>query len=115
MTSAQVGPKSSEEEKNAFLLEQRNRNQILDSQRDAFSKRLLISATAFGAAAILGGSLISVPAISAGVMAGGTLAIGMGYWGYSSGLPEWWRFGSLLVGALCLVWVGYRQGRADRR
>jgi hypothetical protein len=105
---------SSPEERKAYADEQQRRHQAFQAALAGFSKYLLVTATAFGVFAILLGSTIAVPAISAGVMAGGTIAVGIGYWSYSSGLPEWWRFASLLAGGLCLAWVGYRQWRLDR-
>jgi uncharacterized membrane protein YphA (DoxX/SURF4 family) len=104
---------ATQEERKAQAEDQQRKQQLFGAAMREFSKVRVLVTTVLGALAILAGALLPVPAIAAGVIAGGALSIGVGYWSYGSDLPEWWRFASLLVGSLSLVFVGYRQWRHD--
>ena len=107
----QLSPTATPEERQARAEIQKKRQDAFNEVARRFSRVLLVAATGLGVPAILLGSFITSPAIGAGLMLGGVLAVGVGYWWYSSLINDWWRFGSLLIGFATLLFVGYRQHR----
>lgn len=104
-------PSATQEERKAHAEDQQRKQQLFGAAMGEFSKIRVIVTTILGVLAILGGSFLP---IAAGVIAGGAISIGVGYWSFAAKLPEWWRFISLLIGSLSLVFVGDRQWRYDR-
>ena len=97
------------EERKARADIQQERQKAFDEASRRFARVLLIVATVCGVAAILIGSLISLPETSAGLMLGGIFSVGIGYWQYSICVDDWCRFTSLLICLTVLLFVGYRQ------
>lgn len=74
----------------------------------SFGRAVLMVAAPLGLIAIILGSLIGMHAIGTGLIAGGILAVGWGYYGYWSHLDDWLRFVSLVCGFAVLLFVAYR-------
>ena len=104
-------PTAAVEERRAFEEQQRQRQEAFDAANRKFARVLLIVATVLGVAGILFGAALSAPASGVGLMLGGILSVGVGYFGYSNHLDDWWRFLSLSAGFAALLFVGHRQSR----
>jgi hypothetical protein len=74
----------------------------------SFARSVVMVAAPLGLIAIVVGSLIGMHAIGTGLIAGGILAVGWGYYGYWSYLDDWIRFVSLLCGFAVLLFVAWR-------
>lgn len=73
-----------------------------------FAWRLIEVATPLGLLAILVGAYLTSYAVGTGLILGGILCVGAGYWGYWQYIENWARLVSLLVGFAVLVFLGYR-------
>lgn len=74
-----------------------------------FSRILILVSTPLGVAAILIGAYLKYFAIGTGLILGGILSLGWGYFSYWDYLDDWIRFVSLLIGFVILLFVGYRR------
>jgi hypothetical protein len=74
----------------------------------SFARTVVMVAAPLGLIAIVLGSLIGMHAIGTGLIAGGIMAVGWGYYGYWSYLDDWIRFVSLLCGFAVLLFVAWR-------
>lgn len=100
---------------NATPEERKQRADEIQARRDkfeaaarSFARTLIMVAAPIGLIAIVIGSLIGMHAIGTGLIAGGILTVGWGYYGYWSYLQDSTRFISLLCGFAVLLFVAYR-------
>ena len=63
--------------------------------------------TPLGIAAIVIGTVISLPSVGTGLILGGIFAVANGYWGYWNYADDWLRFVSLILGFVILLFVAY--------
>lgn len=87
---------------------QRAAREAYTLEAKAFSWRLILVATPLGFLAILMGAYLTSYPVGTGLILGGILAIGAGYWGYWQYIENWARLVSLLAGFAILVFLGYR-------
>lgn len=104
-----VNPTPEERQKYAQALQQENqkRAKAYEAAAKYFARHLIYVATPLGICAILIGAYLPLYAIGTGLILGGILTTGCGYWYYWDYLPELVRFVSLLVGFIILLFVGY--------
>jgi hypothetical protein len=107
-------PNPTPEERQQYMDEQQQRQKDAHANQEAyaaaakeFARHLVIVATLLGVAAILIGAYLPLYAIGTGLIFGGILTVGTGYWSYWSYLENWVRFVSLLAGFAILLFVGY--------
>lgn len=96
------------EERKQRAEETRARQEKFDAAAKSFARTLIVVAAPLGLIAIVIGSLIGMHAIGTGLIAGGILTVGWGYYGYWSYLEDAIRFLSLLCGFAVLLFVAYR-------
>ena len=102
-------PTSTPEERKANFEVQQKSEAAFGQAARAFSRVLILVATPLGVAAIFVGTLIPLHSIGTGLILGGILTVGYGYWFYWAHLEDWVRFVSLLAGFGILAFVGYWQ------
>jgi hypothetical protein len=73
----------------------------------SFARVLVLIATPLGVAAILIGAFLTPYWLGTGLILGGILTVGSGYYFYWQYLEDWLRFVSLLAGFVVLLVVGY--------
>lgn len=98
---------STPEEQRAHFEEQEKQRAAYREAAREFGQALIFAATPLGIAAILLGTFIPLHSIGTGLILGGILTVGAGYWNYWSYLEDWMRFVSLLIGFAILLFVGY--------
>jgi len=103
-------------EPNATPAERKARADLVQQRQDDFKRRaeafarvLILVATPLGIAAMLIGAYLPLRDIGTGLILGGILTVGHGYWSYWDHLQDWRRFVSLLLGFVVLLFIGYRR------
>ncbi len=95
----------------------RRQRAMLDAHAAAnkeFAWRLITVGTPLGLSAILIGAYSSIYEIGTGLILGGIVTVTFGYWSYWQYIADWARLGSLLVGFVILLFLGYRRVREIR-
>jgi hypothetical protein len=95
------------DQRTALQEKQKADNLAYQEAERRFSLRLLLAAAPLGYAALLVGAAQFASGLGPGLMFGGILAVGSGYWWHWSYLDDWVRFVSLLLAMVVLVFVGY--------
>lgn len=86
------------------------------SAAKGFAKFLLLVAAPLGVAAIAIGANLRSPATSSGLIVGGIITVGVGYWAYWENLQGWLRFVSLLIAfTVLLIAAGRQSSKASPR
>ncbi|HUI13408.1 MAG TPA: hypothetical protein VL048_08085 [Xanthobacteraceae bacterium] len=96
-----------QDEQREWQKAQHERSEAYKAAAKDFAKHLIVIAAPLGVAAILIGAYLPLYAIGTGLIFGGIVAAGSGYWSYWDYLENRLRFASLLVGFLILLFVGY--------
>jgi len=99
---------TSEERKANFEAQQKKRDAFNAAAKD-FGRVLISIATPLGVEAVVIGAFMPIHALGTGLILGGILSVGVGYWTYWQHLEDWMRFLSLLAGFAILIFVGYRR------
>ena len=97
------------EERKARFEEQQKQRAAYNAAAKDFGRVLIAIATPLGVAAVIIGAFMPIHAIGTGLILGGILSVGVGYWTYWQHLEDWMRFLSLLAGFAILIFVGYRR------
>ena len=105
---------ATEDERKDYAEQQKQRQDAYAEAAKRFARALVIVATPLGIAAILIGAYSSFPAVGTGLIVGGILSVGWGYFSYWSYLDDWIRFVSLLAGFAVLLFVGVKRGSITR-
>jgi hypothetical protein len=100
-------PQPTPEERQKSADERQARQKRFEEQSRRHGTVLLLISVPMGIAAILCGSLITIPAIGVGLTFGGIFSVINGYLHYWKYLENWIRFVSLLVAFVVLLFVGY--------
>jgi hypothetical protein len=95
------------EERRARDEAQRAKQAEYNAAAKSFARTLVMVATPLGVAAILIGAFASPYWMGTGLILGGILTVGSGYYFYWQYLEDWLRFISLLAGFVVLIFVGY--------
>jgi hypothetical protein len=95
------------EERVAREQRQRERRQVYDALSRDFARVLIIVSTPLGIAAIVIGTIVSLPSVGTGLILGGIFTVAHGYWGYWTYADDWLRFVSLILGFAVLLFVAY--------
>jgi hypothetical protein len=111
---AQLAPNATADERKEYFAQQQQRQKAYAEAAKEFARILVIVATPLGIAAILIGAYLSLQAVGTGLILGGILTVGWGYWSYWSHLDDWIRFVSLLAGFAILIFVGIRRAGAAK-
>jgi uncharacterized membrane protein YphA (DoxX/SURF4 family) len=113
-TPAFMPPNPTPEERQKFVEEQQARQKEQQKRQEAYklaakeyARHLVILSTPLGVAAIFIGAYLPLYAIGTGLIFGGIIAVGCGYWSYWEYLADGIRFVSLLAGFVILLFVGY--------
>ncbi len=113
---------SSVDERKAYAEKVREHSETQKQLQEAFAQAnkqfariLAVVSAPLGITAILVGAYLSFQTIGAGLILGGILSIGWGYWGYWHHLDDWIRFLSLLAGFAVLLFVGIKRGSTQPR
>jgi hypothetical protein len=97
------------EERKAHAAEQAKRREAYVTAARSFARVMFAVSTVLGLVAIVLGAYLKPHAIGAGLILGGICSGALGYWAYSFYLDDWFRFTSLLVGFVALLFIGFRK------
>ena len=100
-------PQATPEQRQAQQQRERERRDRYYAQSRDFARVLIIASTPLGIAAIVIGTVISLPSVGTGLILGGIFAVATGYWGYWHYADDWLRFVSLILGFAVLLFVAY--------
>jgi hypothetical protein len=106
--AANATPEQRKEAEDRRAERQKQQDAYKAAARD-FARVLILVSAPLGIAAILIGAYLALHAIGTGLIFGGILTVGWGYWNYWQYLDDWLRFLSLLLGFAILLFVGYRR------
>ena len=79
------------------------------AQEKRFEQTLFAVAVPIGLAAIITGVFLPAQALGSGLMFGGVFTLGDGYYNYWDDLPDSWKFISLFVIFMVLVFIVHRK------
>ena len=102
---AEVSSPQTPEERQARDQRQKERRDVYNAQSRDFARVLIIVSTPLGIAAIVLGTIVSLPSVGTGLILGGILTVANGYWGYWQHADDWLRFVSLILGFAVLLFV----------
>jgi len=100
-------PQATPEQRQAQQQRERERRDRYYAQSRDFARVLIIASTPLGIAAIVIGTVISLPSVGTGLILGGIFAVATGYWGNWHYADDWLRFVSLILGFAVLLFVAY--------
>jgi hypothetical protein len=100
---------TTEEERKAQAAEYFKKRADYDKAAKSFANVMFTISTVLGVIAMVLGAYLTSHTVGAGLLLGGICSLALSSWAFATHLDDWFRFLTLLVGFVALLFVGFRK------